>query len=74
MHGKAYLRNVHIEWEDEQLGRTIKGVGVTPKFSETPGQIWRGSVLLGHDNELVYSHFLELDASGLDQLREQGVI
>jgi crotonobetainyl-CoA:carnitine CoA-transferase CaiB-like acyl-CoA transferase len=35
-------RNVHIEWEDEQLGRKVKGVGVTPKFSRTPGQIWRG--------------------------------
>lgn len=67
-------RNVHIEWEDEQLGRKVKGVGVTPKFSGTPGQIWRGSVPLGHDNGLVYSHFLGLDASGLDRLREQGVI
>jgi len=67
-------RNVHIEWEDEQLGRKVKGVGVTPKFSQTPGQIWRGSVPLGHDNELVYSHFLGLDATRLDRLREQGVI
>ncbi len=67
-------RNVHVEWEDEQLGRKVKGVGVTPKFSRTPGQIWRGSVPLGYDNELVYGHFLGLDASGLDQLREQGVI
>ena len=67
-------RNVHIEWEDEQLGRKVRGVGVTPRFSRTPGQIWRGSVPLGHDNELVYSHFLGLDASGLDRLREQGVI
>ena len=67
-------RNVHIEWEDEQLGRKVKGDGVTPKFSQTPGQIWRGSVPLGHDNELVYSHFLGLDATRLDRLREQGVI
>ena len=67
-------RNVHIEWIDEQLGRRIKGVGVTPKFSRTPSQIRRGSVPLGHDNELVYSHFLGLDALGLDQLREQGII
>ena len=68
------VRNVHIEWEDEQLGRKVKGVGVTPKFSRTPGQIWKGSVPLGHDNELIYSHFLGLDAPGLDRLREQGVI
>jgi crotonobetainyl-CoA:carnitine CoA-transferase CaiB-like acyl-CoA transferase len=67
-------RSVHIEWEDGQLGRKVKGVGVTPKFSLTPGQIWRGSVPLGHDNELVYSHFVGLGTSELAQLREQGVI
>jgi crotonobetainyl-CoA:carnitine CoA-transferase CaiB-like acyl-CoA transferase len=67
-------RNVHVEWEDEQLGRKVKGVGVTPKLSRTQGQIWRVSVPLGHDNELVYGHFLGLDSSGVDRLREQGVI
>ena len=67
-------RNVHVEWEDEQLGRKVKGVGMTPKFSRTPGQIWRVSVPLGHDNELVYGHFLGLDSSGVNRLREQGVI
>ena len=67
-------RDVHIEWDDEQLGRKVKGVGVTPKFSKIPGQIWRGSVPLGHDNELIYGHFLGLDKLDLDQLREHGVI
>ena len=47
---------------------------MTPKFSRTPGQIWRVSVPLGHDNELVYGHFLGLDSSGVDRLKEQGVI
>lgn len=67
-------RNIHTEWTDEQLGRKVKGVGVTPKFSLTPGQVWRGSVPLGYDNELVYSHFLGLDPTELAQLREQGVV
>jgi len=67
-------RNVHIEWEDVQLGRKAKGVGVTPKFSLTPGQVWRGSVPLGYDNELVYNHYLGLNPSELAQLRDQGVI
>jgi len=67
-------RGVHVVWDDEQLGRKVKGVGVTPKFSRTPGQIWRGSVPLGHDNELVYSHFLGLDSPDIERLREQGVI
>ena len=67
-------RNVHIEWEDPQLGRKIKGVGITPKFSETPGEIWRGSVALGHDNELVFDRLLGLSGPDLAQLKEQGVI
>ena len=45
-----------------------------PKFSETPGKIWRGSVPLGHDNDLVYQRHLGLEDAELDRLREQGVI
>ena len=67
-------RDMHIEWEDEQLGRKVKGVGFTPKFSETPGKVWRGSVALGHDNDQVYHHYLGLEQEDLDMLKEQGVI
>jgi crotonobetainyl-CoA:carnitine CoA-transferase CaiB-like acyl-CoA transferase len=66
-------RNVHVEWEDEQVGK-VKGVGVVPKFSATPGKIWRGSVPIGHDNELVYGKLAGLDGAALARLREQGVI
>jgi L-carnitine CoA-transferase len=31
-------RGVHVEWEDEQVG-PVKGIGVIPKFSKTPGAI-----------------------------------
>lgn len=67
-------RDMHIEWEDEQLGRKVKGVGFTPKFSETPGKVWRGSVGLGHDNDQVYHHYLGLEPEDLQVLREQGII
>ena len=66
-------RDVHVEWQDEQVGK-VKGVGVTPKFSSTPGKIWRGSVPIGHDNELVYGKLAGLDATALARLRERGVI
>ncbi len=68
------MRGVHTEWEDLQLGRKVKGIGVVPKFSETPGKIWRGSTPLGHDNESVYRHFLGMESSELVQLREKGII
>ena len=67
-------REVHTEWEDLQVGRKIKGIGIVPKFSETPGKIWRGSVPLGHDNDLVYRHHLGMSDADLDHLREQGII
>ena len=67
-------REIHTEWEDLQLGRKVKGIGVIPKFSETPGKIWRGSVSLGYDNDLVYERYLGLGNDELAQLRDRGVI
>jgi crotonobetainyl-CoA:carnitine CoA-transferase CaiB-like acyl-CoA transferase len=71
-HYKA--REIHTEWEDITLGRKIKGIGIIPKFSETPGKIWRGSTPLGYDNDTVYGHFLGLNTTELDKLRERGII
>ena len=67
-------REVHAEWEDLQLGRTVKGIGIVPKFSETPGKIWRGSVPLGHDNEAVYRRFLGMEDAELKRLQKRGII
>ena len=66
-------REMHIEWEDAQAGR-VKGIGIVPKFSGTPGKIWRGAVGLGHDNELVYSRLLGLTPAELANLKSSNVI
>jgi crotonobetainyl-CoA:carnitine CoA-transferase CaiB-like acyl-CoA transferase len=66
-------RGVHIEWEDGQVGK-VKGTGVTPHFSLTPGKIWRGSVPVGHDNEAVYTRFAGLSREEVARLKEKGVI
>lgn len=70
-HYKA--RNVHTEWEDGQVGK-VKGTGVTPIFSRTPGKIWRGSVPVGYDNEKIYTHLAGLSLDELARLKEKGVI
>ncbi len=70
-HHKA--RGIHVEWEDEQVGR-VKGVGVVPRFSRTPGRIWRGSVPVGKDNELVYRRLAGLHPEEIAGLRAKGVI
>jgi crotonobetainyl-CoA:carnitine CoA-transferase CaiB-like acyl-CoA transferase len=66
-------REVHIGWEDLQVG-PVKGTGVAPKFSLTPGRIWRGSVPVGHDNELIYRELLGLSERDLADLRRRQVI
>ena len=70
-HYKA--RGMHIEWEDEQVGR-VKGIGIAPKFSLTPGRVWRGSVGVGHDNNRIYGEVLGVSANELEQLRRDKII
>jgi crotonobetainyl-CoA:carnitine CoA-transferase CaiB-like acyl-CoA transferase len=67
-------RGVHAEWQDDQLGKTVKGVGVVPRFSQTPGKIWRGSVPVGYDNDLVYGDLLGMAPRMLRALAGRGVI
>ena len=66
-------RGMHVEWEDEQVGK-VKGIGVAPKFSLTPGKIVRGSVPIGHDNDRVYREMLGVSADDLESLRRDKVI
>ena len=66
-------RNVHVEWEDGQAGK-VKGTGITPRFSLTPGKIWRGSVPVGHDNDRIYKQLAGLTEQDLARLKEAGVI
>ena len=66
-------RGMHVEWDDEQVGR-VKGIGIAPKFSLTPGKIWRGSVGVGHDNQRVYGELLGVSADDLESLRRDKII
>src|SRR5581483_7568694 len=66
-------RGIHTEWDDLQVGR-VRGTGVAPKFSATPGKIWRGSVPVGHDNTLIYRDLLGLSDGDLADLRARQVI
>jgi crotonobetainyl-CoA:carnitine CoA-transferase CaiB-like acyl-CoA transferase len=66
-------RGVHVEWQDEQVG-PVKGIGVAPKFSLTPGKIVRGSVPVGHDNDRVYGEMLGVGRDELESLRRDRVI
>jgi crotonobetainyl-CoA:carnitine CoA-transferase CaiB-like acyl-CoA transferase len=66
-------RGMHVEWEDQQVGK-VKGIGIAPKFSLTPGKIVRGSVPIGHDNDRVYRDMLGVSADDLESLRRDKII
>ncbi|HYK63869.1 MAG TPA: CoA transferase, partial [Patescibacteria group bacterium] len=66
-------RQVHVEWDDGQVGK-VKGIGVVPKFSETPGRIVRGTVPVGGDNDRVYGELLGISADEVASLRRDKVI
>lgn len=66
-------REMLIEWDDPIVGR-VKGAGIAPKFSSTPGRVWRGAPWLGQDNEAVFTGLLGYDVPTLARLRRDGVI
>ncbi len=66
-------REMFVEWDDPVAGR-VKGAGVAPKFSATPGGVWRGAPWLGQDNERVFEGLLGLSSAEVERLRESGVV
>ncbi len=66
-------REMFLEWEDPVAGR-VKGAGVAPKFTETPGGVWRGAPWLGQDNDRVLGSLLGYSPDRLSALRTAGVI
>ncbi len=66
-------REMFLEWEDPVAGR-VRGAGVAPKFSRTPGGVWRGAPWLGQDNVQVLSGLLGYPPAVIDELRREGVV
>jgi len=66
-------RGMFVEWDDPVAGR-LKGAGVAPKFSATPGGVWRGAPWLGQDNDRVLVDLLALSPTDVAELRRTGVV
>jgi crotonobetainyl-CoA:carnitine CoA-transferase CaiB-like acyl-CoA transferase len=66
-------RHMFLEWDDPVAGR-VKGAGVAPRFSATPGGVWRGAPWLGQDNAAVLGGILRYDPERIEALRRAGVI
>ncbi len=63
-----------VKYEDQELGRDITAVGVIPKLSGTPGQIWRGAPRLGQDTDLVLKTLCGYSEEEILAFREKGLI
>ncbi len=66
-------REMHVEWEDVHVG-PVKGIGIAPKFSLTPGKIFRGAVGHGFDNDRVYGELLGFSAAEIQSLKHDKLI
>lgn len=68
-------RNMIADHWDERVQRNVKGPGVVPVLSDTPGTIRNGgSARPGQDNEEVFGRLLGLEGEQLAALRAEGVL
>ncbi|MCI4351149.1 MAG: CoA transferase [Thermoplasmata archaeon] len=66
-------RGMFLEWDDPVAG-PVKGAGIAPRFSATPGAVWRGAPRLGQDNQRVLGELLGYPEEQIRAWNESGVI
>jgi L-carnitine CoA-transferase len=66
-------RGMLAEWTDPVAG-PVRGAGIAPRFSETPGKVWRGAPWLGQDNEAILAGLLGYSPERIARMRAAGVV
>lgn len=66
-------REVLVRIEDEELG-PVSMQNVVPRFSETPGRVWRAGPGVGQHNDEIYGQELGMSQAQLAELRGRNII
>jgi crotonobetainyl-CoA:carnitine CoA-transferase CaiB-like acyl-CoA transferase len=66
-------REMFVEWEDPVAGH-VTGAGIAPKFSDTPGRVWRGAPWLGQDTRRILSERLGYPRARIEHLFTEGIV
>lgn len=63
-----------ITYEDQTVEADITAFGIAPKFSDTPGRVWRGAPALGQDTQAILKTILGYDDNKIAALKEKNLI
>lgn len=67
-------RNDFVEYADLTTGESVTAFGIAPKFSDTPGKIWRGPPKLGQDTESILKNILHYSEKEIQNFRNKKII
>lgn len=67
-------RGDFVRYKDETLGREVTAFGIVPKYSDSPGEIWRGAPSIGQDTERILRDLLGKTPEEITDLRQKALI
>lgn len=68
------VRDDFVQYEDQTTGAAVTAFGIAPKFSETPGRIWRGPPGLGQDTDAILGEILHYSEGEIQRFRRKKII
>lgn len=69
-----HARGNFIKYYVPAIDREIEAFGFVPKFMDTPGQVWRGSVDVGYDTERIMKELLDYTDAEIEAIKGRGII
>lgn len=67
-------RGNFVKYHVPAIDKEVEAFGFVPKFMETPGQVWRGQVDVGHDTETIMKELLGYTEAEIADIRGRGII